>query len=228
MNTETKRLFEPNPRAFYRAKDGSKRPRGVGCGDNVREIEAVRQAELNPTPITEVIKLCNEFVGLMQEVPEAKRMACIEPFYLSTNTNGLIIDNILLVSGGKWISEFSQSEHRYTKVDRKYRKIEEKFELDSFTDIVWVVFTENGFVKVVGKGADLFQTTKTNDQGEIALRTAEKLVRFVHDKSNLTCAIIIPVNRKKLKFSTEKVELGLGNYLISKGVAIIDYFSHNY
>lgn len=92
---------------------------------------------------------------------------------------------------------------------------------------MWITFTQRGFIKVIGKGVDLLQT-KMIRKGKTELRTAEKLVRLVHDESNLSFAIILPVNRKEFTYSAEEVELALGNYLIAKEVAIIDYFSHNY
>lgn len=126
MSAEIEKLLTADSRAFYEAEDGIRRKRGVGYeGDSVREKEAIRQANMHPTPITEVISLCNSFAELLKKSPEKGRVASVEPFFLSAKTSGLVVDNILLVSGGEWKSEFSEEKHVYKKLTgniRKYKK----------------------------------------------------------------------------------------------------------
>ena len=57
--------------------------------------------------------------------------------------------------------------------------------------------------------------------------TSGKILKFLGKKWNKDIVVIIPLKFEDDILNRQLVESGIGNYLISKDVPILDYFSHN-
>lgn len=56
-----------------------------------------------------------------------------------------------------------------------------------------------------------------------------KYVKAINDSWDTSFVFIFPLTDDIIgKLSTGDIERGIGNYLIAKGVPIIDFYSHNY
>lgn len=84
-------------------------------------------------------------------------------------------------------------------------------------DIIWLKFTTDGFLGVVATSADI----NLNEN-----YTSGKIISSLNKKWDKEI-IIFPLQNIPKDLNRQRIESGLGNYLISKGVPILDYFSHN-
>lgn len=85
-------------------------------------------------------------------------------------------------------------------------------------DIVWIKFTQSGYIGVVASSTDInFDITNTSG----------KIIKFVGEEWNKDFVIIIPLENMNNDLNYQLVESIIGNYLIKKGVPILDYYSHN-
>lgn len=100
-----------------------------------------------------------------------------------------------------------------------YTKIKNDYGLSSKKDIVWFKFTTDNFLGVVAASDDInFNTTNTSG----------KIIGNLEKIWDTSYVIIFPLKFDDINYmNKQRIESGLGNYLISKGVPILDYFSHN-
>lgn len=122
-------------------------------------------------------------------------------------------------------------------VDRriKYSKIWENIknsEGRNKRDIVWLKFTRNGVVEVVGTSCDIFFDEERSSTEKLMNELRERL----NDKTDEWYkgletddkeVLIFPLRNIPNELGRADIESGIGNYLISKGVPILNYFSHN-
>lgn len=99
-----------------------------------------------------------------------------------------------------------------------YTKIKNKYNLSDKGDIVWLKFTKDGYLGVVAS---------SNDINFSDGNTSGKILKFLGKKWNKDIVVIIPLKFEDDILNRQLVESGIGNYLISKDVPILDYFSHN-
>ena len=128
----------------------------------------------------------------------------------------------IIVKGCSWQApKYDKNKRRYTSWDRKYDVIQEQFDLKVPQDILWLKFTEDGYLGVV---ADSFDINFKYDN------SSGKLIRVIDktQKWDTSFVVIFPLTKDLLTNKSRKeIETAVGNYLLEKGVAIIDYFSHN-
>lgn len=121
-----------------------------------------------------------------------------------------------------------------------YNEIKEICGLKDERDIVWLKFTTSRHLGVVARGRDInFNIPdsidnyhkfvyKYNDKGDkekcYVYNTSGILLHSVGGEWDESFVLIVPVKDCKVC----DIETGIGNYLISKNVPIIDYYSHNY
>ncbi len=98
-----------------------------------------------------------------------------------------------------------------------YEVIKRQYKLNCQSDIVWIKFTDDGYLGVVASSNDI--NFKSNN-------TSYKLINYVGKKWNENLILIVPL--PKISY-TERllIEKMLGNYLIDNNIPIIDYYSHN-
>lgn len=99
-----------------------------------------------------------------------------------------------------------------------YTDIKNNNNLSDKGDIVWFKFTKDGYLGVVASSNDINFSYKN---------TSGKILKFLEKEWDDTKVVIIPLKFKDNTLNRQMVESGIGNYLISKDVPILDYFSHN-
>ena len=137
------------------------------------------------------------------------------------NGKHLILDNGIIAVGCNWDGPvYDKKNHKYIKWDRKYDVIKETFNLTDARNIVWIKFTKNGRVGVIAQSFDINFDYDT---------TSGELVHEWDDGWDTSFVLIFPLTQDILRSnSKEEIETAIGNYLIEKGVPMIDYYSHNY
>lgn len=126
------------------------------------------------------------------------------------------------------------------KVD--YALLKKNFELDDERDIIWIKFTEDGFVGVVATSNDINFDIPPNDSvyDNKVLKYKGKeeptweynssgiLVHKLKKKWNESFVLVFPLKKltENCTYSRHDIEMAIGNYLIEKNVPIIDYYSH--
>lgn len=121
--------------------------------------------------------------------------------------------------------------------DKKfYEKIKEDFSLDDERDIVWMKFTKKkGHIGVVATSNDinfdmpqnLCDYDKKKDNGKWLYSFSGVLIKYLGEEWNEEYVFVFPlVKLANHPYTRHKVEKEIGNYLIDKGVPILDYYSH--
>lgn len=112
----------------------------------------------------------------------------------------------------------------YTPKKTKERRIEySKINTENKENIVWIKFVENGLISVIGTGCDIYFTDATKKRTTSG-RINEKL-KLNWDE---TIVLIFPLKNIPDGLYRSDIESGIGNYLISKGIPILDFYSHDY
>ena len=222
MSPELEKFFEQDENAFYINSNGERKFRGVHrCyNDTVRNDKADEQAKLSPASFSKVFSYVNEFLEWIRSDNGYKkkiiRCECIE----LDSVQQMILDNGIIVRNCNWQScEYDKKLKKYTYWDPKYNVIRDRFRLKHPEDIVWLKFTTKGHLGVVAKSFDI-NYDYTYSSGI--------LVKQVNEKWDTSFVLIFPLTSEVLgNYTNGDIELAIGNYLISKKVPIIDYYSHN-
>ena len=99
-----------------------------------------------------------------------------------------------------------------------YTRIKNDYGLDDKKDIVWMKFTKDNYLGVVAVGNDI-NFNRGNSSGKILTALGKEW-----DESFL---LLFPLKNIPNDLNIHLIESGIGNYLISKNVPILDYYSHN-
>ena len=99
-----------------------------------------------------------------------------------------------------------------------YCEIKEKYKTKDKKDLVWIKFTKRGYVGAV---------CASNDVNFRYDNTSGRIIAHVKQKWNESFVLLVPLSDIPLGLDRRTIESGIGNYLISKGVPILDYYSHN-
>lgn len=93
--------------------------------------------------------------------------------------------------------------------------------LDNEKDIVWMKFTKNGYLGVVGTSTDI-NFDYDNTSGKIISSVGE-----YWDESFILVFPLIKSPQSRNELDRHLMESGIGNYLICHDVPILDFYSHN-
>lgn len=217
---------------FYQDKiNGEYRLKGLGYAkDRTREEKAMEQAELAPTSFSNVYAYINEFLDLLRLTNgfDKKRIE-LDTIHIGNKEhliidNGIIIRNELYWEPPRW----NQQKGTYDSYDSKYDDIKAKFDLERVSDLLWFKFTDTRHLAVVAKSCDI-----NWDYG----KTCGQLVKSVGKEFDNSFIFVFPLTKEMIrtkadphskyrKYTTGDLECAVGNYLIEKGVPIIDYYSH--
>lgn len=227
---EVENYLKKDIEGYYKKCDGYFL-RGVAgvnrCKDKTRNDKAKKQAKLSPVPFCKVYSYVNEFLELVREENGfTEKNIKIDTIKLDGKEH-IIIDNGIVVRDNNWSSSHWNGK-TYDKYDKKYDVIKEKFDLERVSDILWFKFTDKGHLAVVAKSCDINWNEKL---------PCGVLVNEIEEKLDDSFVLIFPLTQEMIrtkeepnsfyrKYSSEKLECAVGNYLISKGVPVIDYFSH--
>lgn len=181
-----------------------------------REKIALEQSDKACVSIDKIINHINEMVTELEGVP------CNNSSVNSVEIEGKqhkVYGHCLIVKNCDWKEPIWDKERRrYTFYDNKYNAIKKAFDMVYPNDIIWLKFSTDGYLGVVAEGFDInFRYDNTSG----------KLLRVANKQWDESFVLIVPISRKIAK-KRKDIETAIGNYLIGKGVPIIDYFSHNY
>lgn len=116
------------------------------------------------------------------------------------------------------------SEPRIKPMKREKRRIEYgKINNENREDIVWIKFSNNNRISVIGTGCDISFSDYAKNNTTAGL--INQSLGLEWDESEI---LIFPLYNIKYELNRSDIESGIGNYLISKGVPILDFYSHNY
>ena len=102
--------------------------------------------------------------------------------------------------------------------NKKYLEIQEKYKLNNINHLIWMKFTTKGHLGVVAASDDINFSLK-NSSGTII-----KKLGLEWDESFVLLFPLAGISDGMRK----DLECGLGNYLISQKVPILDYYSHRF
>lgn len=110
-----------------------------------------------------------------------------------------------------------------------YKELKNNNNLEDERDIVWMKFTEDGFLGVVATSNDInFDIPLSEKEYDKKHTTSGIIIHYLEKKWDDTFALIFPLKKIPDKLKRGDIERGIGNYLIQKGVPILDFFSHRY
>ena len=165
----------------------------------VRINKAEEQAMLVPVEIKEIIAYTNEFLKILGMSP----------------IENPIIDLVR------------------NKLD--YKQIKNESGSNDERDIVWMKFTQDNYLGVVAASSDVnFNIPTSKDDynikknGKWAYNTSGIIIHHLNKKWNKDFVLIFPLVNIPQGLQRGDIERGIGNYLISKQVPILDFYSHNY
>ena len=218
MKKELEKYFEANTEATY--ENNEKKLRLVSADEKIRVDKAMEQYDKAPVPISTVVSYVNEFLNMGSDNDNINKPR-LEGIRIGGNYQA-IVDRAIIIFGCEWQEPvYDKVKGRYTFWDKKYNIIKNYFDLNFANDIIWIKFTEDGYLGVV---ADRFDINFKYDN------SSGRLIRVI-DKSkkwNEKFVVVFPITKDLLAIKSRKeLETAIGNYLEEKGVPIIDFYSHN-
>ena len=129
------------------------------------------------------------------------------------------VNDFLKMLGMKTVDE-----PRIKPKDGETRKFEYcKYNEECKEDIVWIKFTDDNFISVIGTGCDISFSDYAKKNTVAGIINTE-----LHKEWDKSEVLIFPLHNIPDGLNRSDIESGIGNYLISKGVPVLDYYSHNY
>ncbi|MFI3325432.1 MAG: hypothetical protein R3Y35_04580 [Clostridia bacterium] len=117
-----------------------------------------------------------------------------------------------------------------------YDSIKNDYNLEDEQDILWIKFTEDGYIGVVAISNDInfdYPTlkedyNKKNEIGKWCYNTSGIIIHSLEKKWDKSFVLIFPLENIPKEYKREDIERGVGNYLIYKKAPILDFYSHKY
>ncbi len=180
----------------------------VHYGNTYRYDYATQQSMLEPVPLEKIIKYVVDFL------------------------KGIGIESI-------------EKKHIYKPEEIDYDEIKRKNKLADERDIVWMKFTKCGYLGVVATSNDInFNIPEHREEYDMKEKvynsylkkyeyvwkynTSGILVHQIGQEWDTSFVVVFPLTNIPKKYNRGCIEMAIGNYLIDKGVPIIDFYSHNY
>lgn len=116
-----------------------------------------------------------------------------------------------------------------------YKLIKSKNGLYSQKDIIWMKFTKNGHLGIVMQGDNIDfdfpqneEDYKKKNNRKWKFPTSGVIIHYLGEEWNNEFVLLFPLTNMPKHLNRYLVRRGIGNYLIDKGVPILDFYSHNY
>ena len=126
-----------------------------------------------------------------------------------------------------------------------YRKIKEQYQLEDQRDIVWLKFTQDGYLGVVATSDDInfdipnskddydkkhkvYNTYTQKYEEQWIFNTSGILVHKLNKSWDESFVVLFPLKEITHGFKRGDIEHAIGNLLIENNVPILDYYSHMY
>lgn len=101
---------------------------------------------------------------------------------------------------------------------KSYNQLKEKYSLNNQKHLIWLKFTIDGYLGVVAASDDInFDMTNTSG----------KIMSHLKKQWRQDFVLVFPLPNIGDKERSD-IECGIGNYLIDRGVPILDFYSHQY
>ncbi|QPK80858.1 hypothetical protein G7Y41_07330 [Schaalia sp. ZJ405] len=167
-------------------------------------------------------------------IEEARRQAEKPP--VKVETIGLYVNEFLAVFGMTTeegpkleIPEGMTDKELYGYLNEKlYAALPEKG-ASCKKDLVWMKFTADGFLGVVAASNDVNFDIPEEEEEDVRQRTTAGIIVHSLGKSwNRQFILKFPLIGIPKCLTRDDIENGIGNYLIARGVPILDVYSHRY
>lgn len=229
MVSNLKHYFKQDKTGYY--SDERKKCyklRGVKCSiDKTRNNRAAEESKKEPVPFSSVYRYINKFLEHIRVDNGFSEKIIREDSIKLGGKEHKIIDNGIVINDNSWDSPVWKK-NTYTTYDKKYDAIVDKFDLERPNDLLWFKFTKKGHLAVVACSCDI--NWKEDSSCGI-------LVKEVGDEFDESFVFVFPLTQQMIrsknnpnsderKYTVSELECAVGNYLYSKGVPIIDYYSH--
>lgn len=131
----------------------------------------------------------------------------------------------------------NQLDFQDVRIDKKfYEDISTKYNLKDMRDLVWMKFTKDGHLGVVAQGADINFQIPDSEESFMVKKSKHKwkynssgiLVKQLKTNWNTSFVLIFPLTNIPKNYTRQEIECGIGNYIIEKGIPILDFYSHRY
>ena len=117
-----------------------------------------------------------------------------------------------------------------------YKELKDKYELEDKKDILWMKFTQEGYLGVIAQGSDINldipnskeEYNRKKQDGSWLHTTSGILIHSLGMCWDTSYVLVFPLHREGCTYDRRDIETAVGNYLINRGVPILDYYSHNY
>lgn len=126
-----------------------------------------------------------------------------------------------------------------------YGKIKIDYNLRDERDILWMKFTDDGYLGVVATSNDInfdipesqaeynlkktvFDPYSHTNRAVWAHTTSGIIIHRLGKRWDPSFVLLFPLPDIPKNLNRHKIEQAAGNYLIDKGVPILDFYSHNY
>jgi hypothetical protein len=221
MNLELEKYFMANEDASYIMKNGQRSLVSVDGRNKIRVKQAKEQARNKPVSAFEVFEYVDKFLDMLIQDTLNKNTIAAKQIVLDGKEHK-IINNGIIVKDCVWEDPIWNNKiKRYTFHDKKYDVIKDMFSLKYANDIIWLKFTKDGYVGVVADSFDI-NFNYTNSSG--------KLLKMLNPEKfwDDSFVYIFPLTKELLnRYKRKSIETAIGNFLLEKGIPIIDYYSHN-
>ena len=182
---------------------------------------------------------CSVHFGNKYRIDKAKEQISLSP--MDTGTIIAYVNAFLQAIGMQTV----KSPIVHNPLRMNYEKLKATNNLAAKDDIVWMKFTEDGYLGVVAVSADI-NFDIPQDVSEYDLKVWDYdfyskqrkrvwkhnspgiLVHQLGKKWDSSFALVFPLADIPEGYRRGDIERAIGNYLIERGVPIIDFFSHNY
>ena len=130
------------------------------------------------------------------------------------------VDNPIL-KGDLLIEILAHSSDNENLKEKYYKEILQPYGLSSAKQLIWMRFANDGHLGVVAASNDINFDHDTNSY---------KIIEPCKLDWDTSFVLIFPLKATSanIKYNRDDVETAVGNYLIEKGVPILDFYSHNY
>ncbi|WP_215523528.1 hypothetical protein [Varibaculum prostatecancerukia] len=174
----------------------------LGEEEGIRILRAREQAALTPVSPEQIANYANEFLAALG-IPEVETPRFAFP-------PGLTDDEL-----DRYLEENLYEPISASGGNRK--------------DLVWMKFTDQGFLGVVAASADINFDIRKDGETDLGKRTvAGIIVHGLKQTWDRSFVLAFPLKSIPEDLTCSGIETGIGNYLISQDVPILDYYSHRY
>lgn len=210
-----------NIEIYFSENPNTPHNRNTEENERIRKSKAYEQVKLPPAPMCQVFNYVNEFLEKLEGLNGKRYNTPQIDTLLLDGKKQIIVNKGIIVRECEWIVPvWDEHAKRYSIWEPKYKFVQEKFGLSHTKNILWLKFTDSGHLGVVAKGMDINFAYNL---------TSGKLVSEIGKRWDESFVLIFPLTDVMLnKRDTGDIERAVGNYLVSKEIPIIDFYSHNY